>query len=888
MVDLVKNTGAPPIDEHSPRVWARFYTERGYAAAPLRRRSKKLLKKGLPKRTLREEEIAQHFSKQINVGLRCGEPSGHLIDIDVDASEALMLAPAFLPATEMRHGRESKPSSHLWFTADTPLKSERFCDVDGTVLVEIRSTGSITMVPPSVHPGGERLQWETIESPSPITADELRAAVQKLAAATLVARHWPKKGIRHHASLALAGLLLRSGVTEADTQKFMDAALRQAGDEEWLQRRDNVFGTARTLDQGRPATGGPALAKLLGKDGPELVRLLQHWLGLTTGGRSGSLPAEGIPSSPHYEVTPHGLIWMKRGKDADVRISLTNFTAKILTDIAEDDGTEVRHIFELEARLGDRIRQFRVSAAQFASMKWPTEHLGVRATVYPGFGLPDHARAAIQLLSPDVVERQVYLHSGWRQIENAWAYLHARGAIGPTGPIPEVEVSLPPALAGLTLPEPPTREALVRALQSSLEILDVAPDRITFPLYAAIARAVIAPADFSLHLAGQTGVGKTALAAVIQEHFGQELDAAHLPASWSSTANALEGLAFYAKDALLVVDDFAPSGAQADVQRFHRDADRLLRAQGNLAGRQRMRPDGSLRPPKPPRGLIVSTGEDVPRGQSLRARILILEMKPDDLDWVRLTDCQIDAGSGRYAQALAGFLQWLAPQYPHYVAELQSAVVRRREEAIRSETHRRIPTITAHLLVALDFWLEYAVHVGAITPADGNRFRERARRAFAETARAQEQQQRAAEPAQRFVELLQAAIASGRAHVANVDGTHPKMPEAWGWRAVIVGSGDYARQEWHPQGDRVGWLDDDNLYFEPEASFAVVQRLGRDTGDSLPVASKTLHKRLHEKGLLASTDVGRRKLTVRRMLERQRRAVLHFQAGLFSATARAQ
>jgi len=34
-----------------------------------------------------------------------------------------------------------------------------------------------------------------------------------------------------------------------------------------------------------------------------------------------------------------------------------------------------------------------------------------------------------------------------------------------------------------------------------------------------------------------------------------------------------------------------------------------------------MRADGSLRPPKPPRGLVISTGEEIPNGHSLRARM---------------------------------------------------------------------------------------------------------------------------------------------------------------------------------------------------------------------------------------------------------------------------
>jgi len=79
------------------------------------------------------------------------------------------------------------------------------------------------------------------------------------------------------------------------------------------------------------------------------------------------------------------------------------------------------------------------------------------------------------------------------------------------------------------------------------------------------------------------------------------MDARHLPGSWQSTANALEELAFEAKDVLLTVDDFVPAGSAKDVQRLHSEADRLLRAQGNLSARQRLRVDQSLRPQRPPR-----------------------------------------------------------------------------------------------------------------------------------------------------------------------------------------------------------------------------------------------------------------------------------------------
>ena len=55
--------------------------------------------------------------------------------------------------------------------------------------------------------------------------------------------------------------------------------------------------------------------------------------------------------------------------------------------------------------------------------------------------------------------------------------------------------------------------------------------------------------------------------------------------------------------------------------------------------------------------------------------------------------------------------------------------------------------------------------------------------------------------------------------------------------------------------------------------------MDRETGDSLAIGSTTLHKRLHEQGLLRSTDARRGTLTVRHMLAGARRNVLHLDAG---------
>lgn len=160
-------------------------------------------------------------------------------------------------------------------------------------------------------------------------------------------------------------------------------------------------------------------------------------------------------------------------------------------------------------------------------------------------------------------------------------YLHRGGAIAASGALDGVSVDLPPALSRVRLPAPPTGDELRRAVAASLSLVDVAEGGVGAVLFATAYRAPLGAADFSIHLAGPTGVFKTELAALVAQHFGAEQTARYCAASWSGTANANEALAFHCKDAPLVVDDFAPSGAAGDVQRIHREADRLLRAQGN-------------------------------------------------------------------------------------------------------------------------------------------------------------------------------------------------------------------------------------------------------------------------------------------------------------------
>lgn len=591
-----------------------------------------------------------------------------------------------------------------------------------------------------------------------------------------------------------------------------------------------------------------------------------------------SAPRRAAPpdDAPAYEEKGGFLWWNKPTANGPVATPLLNFTAHIVGDVAEDDGAEVKRLFEIEAQRNERTHRFFVSASAFDAMSWPAEHLGANATHFPGSAIKDHARFAIRSLSGEVPTQHVYTHLGWKQLPGgAYVYLHAGGAIGAEG-AENVTVRLTGTLQRFELPSAPTGEELQESVAASLRLWDLAPDRLSIPLHAATFRAAIATADFSIHLAGQSGVFKSEEAALAQQHYGASMNANNLPASWSSTENALEGHTFLAKDALLTIDDFAPVGTSSDVQALHRKADRVLRAQGNNAGRQRMRSDGTLRPPRPPRGLILSTGEDVPTGVSLRARIFTLDANRGDIDKEKLTACQHDAAAGLYAQAMAAFLAWFAPQYAEVAAGLRADVERLRLKAVEADQHLRTPEILADLAIGMNLFLRFAHDVGVLTEADVVERRKRGWLALREAGRLQAGYQQASNPALRYLELVRAGIASGEAHVASLDGDHPtSTASTWGWRARTFGPPDDVHTEWLPQGKRIGWVDGEDLYLEPEAAFTCARRLGADSGDGLTVTSKTLNKRLWEAGLLLSRE-GQRGYTIRkRGIENKRPDVLH-------------
>jgi hypothetical protein len=412
-------------------------------------------------------------------------------------------------------------------------------------------------------------------------------------------------------------------------------------------------------------------------------------------------------------------------------------------------------------------------------------------------------------------------------------------------------------------------------------LLDLAPDIITARLLGGVYRSILcefAPVDLSIFLIGPSGVYKSELGGLVMQHVGAGFDRLHLPAHWSATPNYLEGICFRFKDLPVVIDDFAPSGSATDIARLHATADRVLRGVGNRGGRGRMNADGSLRPDLSPRGLVIGTGEDAPKGHSLRARMDIVEVGPGDVNLDLLTVAQTAGRNGLLVAGLAGFIQWIATHVDDVSRQVPEVLADLRGRALEYAVHARTPNAVANLALGWSVFLDFAVDVEAVTYNEAEGLRARVWHALGEAAASQARHQASEEPARRFIDLLGSALSGGFAHVAEPMGGVPNRPEAWGWRPKTVSSGGYERTEWQPQGARAGWTDGEHLYLDLDAALTAVQRVGQATGSPIGVTAITLAKRLLERGFLLSINEKQGELKVRRTLEGRRRHVLHLAA----------
>jgi hypothetical protein len=268
---------------------AQFYIERHFWPIPIPFREKAPVIRDWTSLRITAETAPQYFNgKESNIGVILGDNYGST-DIDLDSEEAIWAAQELLPETRFVFGRKSKPKSHYFYRSDPPVRSRRYLDpATKECLIELRcrkadgTPGLQTLTPPSVHPSGELIEFEPgfDGAPANVDADVLERAVARVAAASLLARHFPAEGARNEAFCAMAGALARGGWPEDDAVSFHRAIYRAL----WKraanldQAAAEVRSTFAKHASGAQTTGLRRLSELLDK---RILDAALQWLNIT-------------------------------------------------------------------------------------------------------------------------------------------------------------------------------------------------------------------------------------------------------------------------------------------------------------------------------------------------------------------------------------------------------------------------------------------------------------------------------------------------------------------------------------------------------------------------------------------------------------------------------
>ncbi len=262
-------------------VEARTYIQKGWNPTPLipGRKNARLL--DWQRTRIDASNVEEHIQPGDPLGLVLGKLSNGLIDVDLDCSEAVHAGQLLLSATELRHGRASRPESHRFYVCEPLPDTDRITRSDplGGMILEVRGTGHQTMVPPSVHPSGEPLVWHQFGEPARVERDAFLEQVDRTAAVALLARHWPGPGNHHDTTLALSGGLARAGWSEEEVVAFVVAVCTVAGDTHELNDRITAArSTVTAHEAGQHTTGWQRLREEYFD--PKVVAKVREWLGL--------------------------------------------------------------------------------------------------------------------------------------------------------------------------------------------------------------------------------------------------------------------------------------------------------------------------------------------------------------------------------------------------------------------------------------------------------------------------------------------------------------------------------------------------------------------------------------------------------------------------------
>lgn len=559
---------------------------------------------------------------------------------------------------------------------------------------------------------------------------------------------------------------------------------------------------------------------------------------------------------------------------------LSNFVALPVEQVSIDDGEgQLRQEFVIEgwSSTGMKLKALRVPAESFAKMNWAIEGWGLNAVIYEGNGVAQKLRRIIQSAGvAAAIQRTMYSHTGWREIDGKVCFLHGGGAISAAGDV-EADVQLDFRLGRYRLDglregewlETMGREKALPLCQSAtLRLMDVATLRVGVPL---VGYLFLSPLTHFLRKVGRkpsvvpfvrgtTGMGKTSIVTLAMNHFGYDFRfEGDQPGSFNDSIASMERKLFILKDLPLLVDDYKTVADARQMSARRALEENIIRMVCDGLKRSRISADMTAQHDYPARGLCIQTGEELPSetGDSNIARLYVINLAAGNVPLptsdaaperkAEMQELWRLAKEGALNESMRGYIAYLAGQADKLPARLDALYREMFDEASRrvSGTHARLPSAVAYIMLGVRMMVEYMAQPGGVL--DGVTDFEEVMRPYWDAVSANSQEQREAmtsqAPTQVFLATMRELLMSGK--------------------NVVLDMG-IANQPTTPPIGMIGYRDAEKYYFIPGAAYGAVCESLRVQGATMAVGKTTLLRQLAEEGISQRSTKGETLQQIRR------------------------
>ncbi|SHI31309.1 hypothetical protein [Clostridium intestinale] len=473
------------------------------------------------------------------------------------------------------------------------------------------------------------------------------------------------------------------------------------------------------------------------------------------------------------------------------------------------------------------IKDIEVGMKEIKKIDWIDKYFGFKCCIYSEMSENrsyEKIKQALKLCCKDLGATKIANQIGWGCDNGKYFYVHGDGIIGKKRDI-EVGEELNDFRIDIYDELHPAH-----AYIKSFEMLDIAPLKITLPLFSYTLMSVInsllreehCEPQAVLWLEGETGSRKTTLARQFSFLFNRSENPPVI-ANFKCTKTFLEYKMNQYKDSVLVIDDYYPAMDPSEKQDMNSKVELILRLIGDKTPKGRSNVNLKESKNLTPRGLVLITGEDFTHVKSNIARCINIKVEKNDVNLDKLTEFQENPLI--LSTSIFYYIKWLSK----YMTKNQSLpkidLDKFRKKYSNTNIHGRLIDAIWGLKYSFYLYLKYGISINVIDKKTMKEKLEQVENVFYELVEKQSMLMVSEEPLYMYLNTLNEMIISNK---------------------IIIKKIGYK-----PENKNIdGWYDEKYYYMLPEGLYNTVFLFWRKRNKVFPLGQKQIHDLMRKNNII--------------------------------------